>query len=35
MIEFSEQERAALEQWLVKPIFNGKALSVTQLQGFF
>lgn len=34
MIEFSEQERAALEQWLVKPIFSGKGLSVTQLQGF-
>ncbi len=35
MIEFSEQERAALEQWLARPVFNGKALSVTQLQGFF
>lgn len=35
MIEFSEQERAALEQWLASPIFNNKALSVTQLQGFF
>lgn len=35
MIKFSEQERAALERWLASPVFNNKALSVTQLQGFF
>ncbi|MFA5243620.1 MAG: UPF0149 family protein [Sulfuricella sp.] len=35
MIEFSEQERAALEQWLASPVFNNKALGVIQLQGFF
>jgi uncharacterized protein len=35
MIEFSQQELAALEQWLSKPIFNGKALNAIQLQGFF
>lgn len=32
--EMSNQELATLEQWLGAPVFKGKALSATQLQGF-
>jgi len=30
----SKQELSRLEEWLVSPIFNGKAMSLDKLQGF-